>query len=467
VRADREFLEAGPGAMSLQRRLILYLLVCAPIIWTAALAASVHRARHEVDEMFDTGLIRLARQLQVTVGASTASPSSALPDLPSEGTQGAGESDIRDLAMAIWDRDGRRLVADRSGAELPYHRDATGFTIEKIHDEDWRIYYLQSASGDWLIAAGQKVYERDEMVFGLTTSQVLPWVAVLPILLLAMSWGVRRALAPLRDIGDELRHRQPDELRPLDDRGAPFELKPLIGAMNGLFSRIETMLKRERRFTADAAHELRTPLAVLRAQWDVVRRSQDHEERAAAEAKLTAGMDRMGRLVTQMLALSRLEASQTVPRTADVRWQPIVEQVVDDCLELADQRRVELAVEWPPASRHPMPLLGEESLIVMMLRNLVDNAVRYARTGSTVSILICEDQLAVENVAEVPPSPEQLARLGERFYRPEGPLESGSGLGISIARRIAALHGLQIDLGLGADGSGVRATLRYADTRTS
>jgi two-component system sensor histidine kinase QseC len=114
-----------------------------------------------------------------------------------------------------------------------------------------------------------------------------------------------------------------------------------------------------------------------------------------------------------------------------------------------------------------MPLLGEESLIVMMLRNLVDNAVRYARTGSTVSILICEDRLAVENVAEVPPSPEQLARLGERFYRPEGPLESGSGLGISIARRIAALHGLQIDLGLGADGSGVRATLRYADTRTS
>jgi two-component system sensor histidine kinase QseC len=111
--------------------------------------------------------------------------------------------------MAIWDREGRRLVADRAGAELPYHRDATGFTNEKIQDQDWRIYYLQSASGEWLIAAGQKVYERDEMVLGLTTSQVLPWVAVLPILLLAMSWGVRRALAPLREIGDELRIASP------------------------------------------------------------------------------------------------------------------------------------------------------------------------------------------------------------------------------------------------------------------
>jgi signal transduction histidine kinase len=131
------------------------------------------------------------------------------------------------------------------------------------------------------------------MVFGLTTSQIVPWIAVLPILLLTMSWGVQRALGPLREIGDELRHRQPDALHPLDDRVAPTELKPLIGAMNGLFSRIDAMVKRERRFTADAAHELRTPLAVLRAQWDVVRRAQSPVERAGAEEKLTAGMDRM------------------------------------------------------------------------------------------------------------------------------------------------------------------------------
>jgi two-component system sensor histidine kinase QseC len=156
-----------------------------------------------------------------------------------------------------------------------------------------------------------------------------------------------------------------------------------------------------------------------------------------------------------------------VPRTTDVRWRPVVEQVVDDCLELADRRGIELAVEWPPEGRHPLPLLGEESVMVMMLRNLVDNAVRYARTGSTVSLRMGEEQLAIDNVAEVPPSPEQLARLGERFYRPEGPLESGSGLGISIARRIAELHGLQLDIGLSADGSGVCATLRFADARST
>ena len=233
--------------------------------------------------------------------------------------------------------------------------------------------------------------------------------------------------------------------------------------MNGLFSRIDSMLTRERRFTADAAHELRTPIAVLRAQWDVVRRSQSDAERAQSEVKLTAGMERMGRLVAQMLALSRIEASQTVSRTGDVRWGTVVERVIDDCLDLADRRRVELVVEWPPEGTHPLPLLGEEDLIVVMLRNLVDNAIRYARHDSTVTIAIREDQLVIENVTDASLTTQQLARFGERFYRPEGQLESGSGLGISIARRTAGLHGLRLDIGLSADGASVRAVLGYVE----
>jgi len=171
----------------------------------------------------------------------------------------------------------------------------------------------------------------------------------------------------------------------------------------------------------------------------------------------------MGRLVAQMLALSRIEASQTVSRTGDVRWGTVVERVIDDCLDLADRRRVELVVEWPPEGTHPLPLLGEEDLIVVMLRNLVDNAIRYARHDSTVTIAIREDQLVIENVTDASLTTQQLARFGERFYRPEGQLESGSGLGISIARRTAGLHGLRLDIGLSADGASVRAVLGYVE----
>jgi two-component system sensor histidine kinase QseC len=244
-----------------------------------------------------------------------------------------------------------------------------------------------------------------------------------------------------------------------DDR-APAELKPLLGAMNGLFARIDQLLVRERRFTADAAHELRTPLAVLRAQWDVVRRAGSQTERAAAEAKLSAGLDRMERLMTQMLSLSRVESGIAPALTTEVEWPRIVEQAMSDCLATAERRRIELACEWPPRRSHPFPLLGDEHLLTMLLRNLLDNAVRYAPEGSSVVLRIGREDLELENEGE-PLSPEQLTRLGERFYRPDGQQEGGSGLGVSIVRRIAELHGLELLFGPGAGGRGVKVTLQF------
>jgi two-component system, OmpR family, sensor histidine kinase QseC len=449
---------------SLQRRLVLYLLICAPLVWAVALLVSVDRARHEVNELFDTELIRLARQVQVTLRDTKGTGADALPLAPGTGSQTAGESDVRDLAVAVWDREGRLLMADREGAELPRRQDRSGFIDEKIGDQTWRVYYLQSANGEWLVAAGQKVYERDELVFGLTASQVIPWLVVLPVLLLTMNWAVRRALEPLRQLTADLQGRGADDLEPVPTRSTPAELKPLVGAMNGLFARIETLLARERRFTADAAHELRTPLAVLRVQWDVVRRAAIGPERDEAEARFTAGMERMGRLVAQMLALSRLEAGNVPKPTTEVRWPIVVEEVMNECLALAERRRMELACEWPPGDRYPMPLLGNEHLLVALLRNLLDNAVRYAPKGSTVTLRIGEEHLEVEN--EGPPlSEQQLARLGERYYRPAGQSEAGSGLGISIARRVAELHGLEVAFETRSNGEGVRVIVRFAAPR--
>lgn len=445
--------------MSLQRRLLLYLLMCAPLVWGVALFVSVDRARHEVNELFDTEMIRLARQVQATL--SSTQPGERVPAAPAEGAADAGEADVRDLAIAVWDAGGRLLLSDREGVQLPRRAEAAGFVDLTLEAEPWRVYYLQSAGGQWLVAAGQKAYERDELVFDLTASQLGPWLLVLPVLLLAMAWAVRRALAPVHQLTAELQGRGPNDLQPVPQSHAPAELKPLVGAMNGLFERIDTMLARERRFTADAAHELRTPLAVLRAQWDVVRRSASVEERAAAEAKLGAGLDRMDRLVTQMLALSRLEASAGLSYSRELRWPAIVEQVISDCLPLAERRRIELACDWPAPGEHALPLLGDEQLMMVLLRNLLDNAVRYAPHGTTATLRFEPGQLSVENEGE-PLTAEQLARLGERFHRSEGQAESGSGLGLSIAQRIAALHRLKLEFGAGADGRGFRAVLSRA-----
>jgi two-component system sensor histidine kinase QseC len=435
--------------VSLRRRLLVYLLLCAPLVWAVALVVSVERARGEVNELFDTEIIRLARQVQVTLAgvAAAGSAAAAGPVAPLPAPVLGGEADLRDLAIAVWNAEGRLWLVDREGVELPRRPDAAGFVDLAIDADPWRVYYLQSPGGEWLVAAGQRMDERDELVWDLIASQSMPWLLLLPVLLLAMAWAVRQALAPIRQLTTELQGRGADELAPVPTEQAPEELQPLVQAMNGLFARIESTLERE--------------LAVLRAQWDVLRGASDDAERRQAEARLGAGLDRIDRLVTQMLALSRLEAAPRLTQTEPVDWVPIVEQVMSDVLPLAERRRIELACEWPADGVPAFPLRGDASLLAVLLRNLLDNAVRYAPEGSSVVLRFERAGLALEN--DGPPLPaEALARLGERFHRAEGQAESGSGLGVSIAQRVAALHGLALGYRARADGSGLVAELRAA-----
>ena len=144
----------------------------------------------------------------------------------------------------------------------------------------------------------------------------------------------------------------------------------------------------------------------------------------------------------------------------EINWPAIVEHAMSDCLALAERRHIELACEWPPRGQHPMPLFGDEHLLTVLLRNLLDNAVRYAPAGTGVTLRVGREHLELEN--EGPPlPPEQLARMGERFYRPDGQAELGSGLGVSIVRRIAQLHGLEVVFGTGAGDRGVKVVLQF------
>ena len=438
--------------MSLQRRLLIYLLICAPLVWAAAAWVSSSRARTEVNELFDTELIRLTLQVQATLlGLDRAKGGTTAPAV-------SQEADLEDLAIAVWDHQGKVLLADREGTQLPLLADAVGFVELSLQQQPWRVYYLQAPNREWLVAAGQKVEERDQLVWGLVGSQLLPWLLTLPVLLLAMAWAVRQALNPMRALTKELQQRSADDLKPVPSEQAPAEILPLLQAMNGLFGRIDATLARERRFTADAAHELRTPLAVLSAQWEVLQGARNESDRVQAAGKLSAGMARMTRLVDQLLRLSRLETIDVLARAEPLNWQALAEQAMSDTLPLAERRQIELACEWPPEPQNPPDWRGDGQLLAVLLRNLLDNAVRYAPEGSTVTLRLTPSGVLVDNAGEPLPA-EQLQRLGERFYRPEGQAEPGSGLGVSIAQRIAALHGLVLSYHPRADGSGVVAEL--------
>ena len=440
--------------MSLRRRLLIYLLICAPVVWLLALTASTISARTEVNELFDTEMIRLARQVQLTltrVNTDDGKPSAPVSPL-------GGEADLNDMAIAVWDRQGKVVLADREGAQLPLRPEGVGFVELTVNSQPWRAYYLQAPDGEWLVAAGQSLHERDELVYDLIGSQLIPWLLMLPILLLAMGWAVREALAPMHAVAAELQQRHADDLQDIPVASAPVELQPLLQAMNGLFGRITETLARERRFTADAAHELRTPLAVLSAQWDRLNGASDTAERVQAMEALRAGIERMSRLVDQLLRLSRLEAAEGLTQRTALDWPALARQAMSEVLPLVERRQIQLDCLWPEMLQSPPAWLGDAHLMTVLLRNLLDNAARYAPQGSTVTLRFGNDRVALENGGAAL-TPDALARLGERFHRSEGQAETGSGLGVSIAQRIAELHGLVLRYRALDDGSGVVAEL--------
>ena len=439
---------------SLLQRVLASIALAAPLVWLLAAALNFQHASHEVNELFDTQMIRLARQMQATLPSAALDPSGA-PAASATALPGdLGEADLEDMAIAVWDRNARLLLVDREGAQLPHRLDVTGFIDLKLADDRWRAYYLPALDGRWLIAVGQAQEERDEIVQSLVLGQLVPWLLMLPVLLVVMAWSVRQALRPLGQLDSALAHRRVDDLQPLRIDSLPRDLQPLAGSMNSLFLRIDATLERERRFTGDAAHELRTPLAALRAQWDALRLSKPTD--AAAMAKINAGLDRLQRLLAQLLELARIDHYTELAAPQPVDWPKLLPPLLGELLPLATQRQVELAVEWP-AQAPPLPMTGDAGLISVLLRNLLDNALQASPTGSTVTIRFSADALEVLDCGPGVAAGD-LVRLGERFFRPVGST-SGSGLGLSIAMRIAALHGLSLQLEPRRPGPGLVARL--------
>ncbi|MCU0952334.1 MAG: ATP-binding protein [Burkholderiaceae bacterium] len=449
--------------MTLRRRLLVLLLVAAPLLWLLTLLLTVLLVRKEINELFDTQQVRLARQVLTLLPAEPmALAGTALAPLPPTAKgrgSGHGDAEIAEMAIAVASADGRLLLTDREGPGLPLTEPA-GFTDIAVGADDWRVYTLLSEGGDWRVVVGQMSEERDEVLQDLLMSQALPGLIALPLLLLAMTWAVRRALAPLATLRAELSSRQPGELRPLDAAQAPGELQPLLEATNALMARVDQALAQERRLTADAAHELRTPLAALRAQWEAAQAATDPQVRAQAQRQVGEGMDRLSHLVSQLLTLARAE-SEPLITDAPVDWPRAVQDALSDCLPLMDERASEVEVVWPAHGIAPLPLSGSTLLMGTLLRNLVDNALRYAPRASIVHLRFGPDALVIEDRGPGLTA-EAQARLGDRFYRPPGQAQTGSGLGVSIVRRIAQSHGLRLDVAARDDGPGLRVMLRRA-----
>ena len=446
--------------LSLRLRLILGFIVLIVITWACASALAWNQTRDTVDELFDTQQMLFAKRLTALNIGDLTVKSPQLPRSKKMVRHSHGDLDDDALAFAIFTVEGKMVLNDGdNGPDLQYHYRRDGFTEGTLQDDKdlWRLVWLTTPDGKYRVVVGQEWDYRQEMAIDIVKAQLLPWLIALPIMVLLLIWLVTRELAPMKRLAKRLYQRRPDDETPLPLDAIPSEVKPLVEALNSLFTRTGDMLVRERRFTSDAAHELRSPLAALKVQTEVAQLAQDDTEmREHALTNLTEGIERATRLVDQLLTLSRLDSLSGLDDVHDIALQDVLQTGVMDHYHKARTSGVELMLD---IRQTPPPRRAQPLLLALLVRNLLDNAIRYSPRGSTVTITLDAHSFSVEdNGPSV--SPEYLKRIGERFFRPPGQEKTGSGLGLSIVQRIATLHGMTTHFSDGENG-GFRVEVRW------
>jgi two-component system sensor histidine kinase QseC len=310
-----------------------------------------------------------------------------------------------------------------------------------------------------LVHVAELTKDLDELTRDIAGNLLKPLLFSLPLLAFLLWFTVTRSLRPLDRLAVEVAQREPDNLAPLNAGTAPREVLPLIERLNRLFVRIDESLQKERRFTADAAHELRTPVAGIKAQAQVARAASSDSERTRALDNAILGCDRAAHLIDQLLTLARIDTLND-ETTEPCRLRSIAAEVIATLAPTA----LEKDVRFELVEGEEVSVRGNPALLRILFRNLIDNAVRHTPPGTSVRVDVTEKQgqisLSVsDNGPGIPTS--ELERLGERFYRPLGTSASGSGLGLSIVKRIAEIHTASLQLASIDSGSGLTATVIF------
>ena len=436
---------------SIKRRLLAALLITTVVAWGATVLLSYRDTRHELDELLDAYLAQSATLLMVQVGHEVEEVDTEhAPQLHRYGRQ---------VVFQIWEQGQRLRLHSASAPNVRLSPQDEGYSDATVGGEAWRVFSAWDQERNYLVQVGERRAARDELARTIAQNLLQPLLVALPVLGLVIWFGVARGLRPLSVLGQQVEERHPDNLAPLEAAAAPAEVAPLVQGLNRLLARVSTSLESERRFTADAAHELRTPLAAIKTQAQVARGAASDEERRRALDNVVAGSDRAAHLVQQLLTLARLEPEQTRSRErCDLR--AIAASTIAELAPAALGKGIDIQLEQGVAVAVPC----ESALVGILMRNLIDNAVRYSPGGGVVRVAVAATPAGAEfSVVDQGPgiAPEQREQVWERFYRVLGSGEAGSGLGLSIVKRIADLHGAKAILAEGQGGKGVRVSIMF------
>ena len=459
-------------SISIRRRLLATLLSVVAFSWLITALVVYFDSRHEIEELFDAQLAQSARVLlamsehelaeqqiyQSMLGGDGFTQS---VEISYEGATGIGHEYEDKLAFQVWTSDNHlALHSANAPTHQPLSSQTAGFSNQFIENGVWRVFSLTGDPSGIRILVGQSLEIRNELIGAISNRLLTPVLLSLPALALLIWYGITHAMRPLLRLAKNVRNLEPGQLKPLPLKDIPDESRPLVESLNLLFKQLQYAFDNERRFTADAAHELRTPLAALKVQAQVALGATDGEARRHALQYIIHGVDRATHLVEQLLTLARLDPENALQDTAPLKLTDICQETLAELANAAQKKHIQLALEAACDGQ----IMGNQNALYIMLRNLIDNAIRYTPEKGSVCVKIdCDENTTHLRISDSGPGipAEEHTKVMERFYRGKAALAPGSGLGMSIVQRIVERHDASLKLSKSAR-DGLEVSIRFS-----
>jgi two-component system sensor histidine kinase QseC len=460
---------------SIRRFLLVSLLSTITCVITGAAIYTYYDITKKINSIFDAQLIEAAHVIRHTTEQSTTHHIGNLDEIFSP-TQTYLPPKLWDIiygddmhrydtrrVFQIWSEDGILLARTEGAPPFPLAKDQEGFTDSQMGKYTWRVYTLIDKQHHMRYQVAQRSDVRSHLVQHLALGNILPDLLIYPLTIFIIFFSIRAAFKPLKRTIKEVKNRALEHLQPINTVEVPVEVKPLVDEINLLLARLDESYAREKRFTADAAHELRTPLAALKTQAQVASNAHDKAEYQLALNKINQCVDRCARVVTQLLTLSNLRPDEPLKEIQTIDLSRLAIEIISELASDAVHKHITLSFD---ASKTPAITQGNATLIQVLMRNLIDNAIRYTPEQGKVTVSTdVKDKQVIFCVEDTGPgvAPELYDRIFDRFYRELGNKAQGSGLGLSIVQQIVELHKATIKVSKPEHHSGLKIQASFSN----
>jgi signal transduction histidine kinase len=401
--------------------------------------ASFYNTQHEAEEIYDAQMSHFARMLELlTVRGVTLVPPAPVDkfNIQYNTPQSSYE---KNFAYRVW-INGKPVLKSLNSTDFGDYPKEEGFSDRKLDGKDWR--FLTIKDGPLTVEVAEDYEARQDLIDRVILSIFIPLIILIPLILFTVIYGLKVGLKPLSSLSNAVSRRNVEDLHPINKEDIPEEVEPLVDNLNNLMEKIEDALEKEKRFTSYAAHELRTPLAALKAQIQVALRHKDLNKQKEMFGDVTIGIDRMSHLVEQLLTLMRVQKGSIERHSFNI--SELLDKIVKSHKSQAKERDLNINSNIS----HDLNIEANSEMIEIMFNNLISNSIKYSDGKEDIKINLTEEDKGISFSISNPSkniSKEELQNMFEPFHRLKGETETGAGIGLSIVKWIVDAHGGEIN----------------------